>query len=142
MSLLIGAYDQLATVVRDVSPRAEYIARTFWPGPLSLLLLRAPRLPEELCKGLERVSVRWSSASAAQALSLRFGGPITATSANLSGDAPAIEISMIRLDGIAVGIDGGRLDAVSASTVLNPDTGEIIREGAVGRKELEAFMGD
>lgn len=142
ISLLIGAYDQLAMVARDVSPRAERMARAFWPGPLSLLLPRATALPPELCRGRCLVSVRWSSATAAQALSLNFGGPVTATSANLAGNSPAVELGMIELDGIAVGIDGGRLEGVSASTVVNPDTAEIVREGAVGREELEAFMGD
>lgn len=142
ISLLIGAYEQLHAVVRDVSVQAERVARAFWPGPLSLLLPRAPELPRELCKGRNLVSVRWSPAPAACALSLGFGAAITATSANVAAEAPACELNAIGIDGIAVGIDGGRLEGVSPSTVLNPDSGEIVRAGAVSREELEAFIED
>lgn len=134
--LIVSKMEQLDSVVSDVSPRAAAYAAAFWPGPLSLLFPRAPGLPEALSGDGARVCVRWTSCGIAVSLCEAFGGAIVSTSANASGEAPAMSPGEIDSIGIALCLDGGRLEASPPSTVLDPDTGEVIREGAVTPAQL------
>jgi tRNA A37 threonylcarbamoyladenosine synthetase subunit TsaC/SUA5/YrdC len=63
---------------------------------------------------------------------------LTSTSANRSGDPPALAIEEISLGGIAVGMDGGRLALSLPSTVVDPETGIILRHGAVPEAAIRA----
>lgn len=130
--LLIVADDQqLRQVVAGVSARAEYYVQRFWPGPLTLLFERSPRLPDAVTSGSPRVAVRCPGCETAQHLCRAFGGALTSTSANASGMRAARSVGEIGLCGVAVAIDGGVLPESAPSTLLDPDTGEVLREGAV-----------
>ncbi len=134
--LIVSSMEQLESIVAEVSPRAAAYAKAFWPGPLSLLFPHALGLPEALCGDASRVCVRRTSCATAASLCDAFGGPIVSTSANASGEAPAMSPEEIEAMGIALCLDGGRLEAGPPSTVLDPDTGEVIREGAISREQL------
>ena len=134
--LIVSKMEQLETIVAEVSPRAAAYAATFWPGPLSLLFPQAPGLPQAFCGDRARVCVRWTSCAIAASFCDAFGAAIVSTSANASGEAPAMSPDEIVAMGITLCLDGGRLQAGPPSTVLDPDTGEVIREGAVTRAQL------
>ncbi len=134
--LIVSKMEQLESIVAEVSPRAAAYTAAFWPGPLSLLFPKATGLPESLSGDGARVCVRWTSCAIAASLCEAFGGAIVSTSANPSGEAPAMSPGEIDPVGIALCLDGGRLEASPPSTVLDPDTGEVIREGAVTRAQL------
>ncbi len=134
--LIVSKMEQLEPIVAEVSPCAAAYAAAFWPGPLSLLFPQASGLPEALCDDRARVCVRWTSCAIAASLCDAFGSAIVSTSANASGDAPAMSPEEIEAVGIPLCLDGGRLQASLPSTVLDPDTGEVIREGAVTRAQL------
>jgi L-threonylcarbamoyladenylate synthase len=135
--MIVSNLDQLTEIVDTVSPRAEAYAKAFWPGPLSLLFPGASRLPEALRGEDGCVCVRWTSSESAAALCDAFGGAIVSTSANKTGDAPAMSADAIDPVGIAVCLDGGTLAPSLPSTVLDPETGEVLREGAIGRDALD-----
>jgi L-threonylcarbamoyladenylate synthase len=126
---------------------AERLAAAFWPGPLSLVLARAPSVPREVAGGGETVAVRAPAHPVALALLRATGEPIAAPSANPYGGVPPVRASHV-LKGL-----GGRVDLVLdagvrtgglESTVLDL-TGErprILRRGAVGVDAIRAAVGE
>ncbi len=134
--LIVSSMEQLDAIVAGISPSAAAYAKTFWPGPLSLLLRPSRELPETLLGAESKVCVRWTSCAIAAALCDAFGGAIVSTSANTSGEAPAMSPDEVDPVGIALCLDGGRLGPSPPSTVLDPDTGHVIREGAISRQQL------
>lgn len=112
-------------VFRAVSawPRAaEALARSFWPGPLTLLLPASGDLPSILHAGTGKIAVRISSHPVARALSTGLGGLIVSTSANPAGGAACRSVEEIpalllaRVDGV---VDAGALPGGMPSTIVD-----------------------
>lgn len=143
---LIAANAQMAfEVAREVSPSARRLAEAFWPGPLTLVLPAREGFTPHLVGPDGGVGVRVSPHPIARALSEGFGGPITATSANRSGEDPATTIDMARESlgaKIKVFLDGGLLRASAPSNVIACDAKgwRIIRAGAIGEREIAAIL--
>ena len=138
--LVIASVEQLGPLVEEVSNKASAFMNTFWPGPLSLVFNKSEALPSRVCGGRQTVCVRWTSSSIAQQLCVAFGGAVTSTSANRAGEPPARTVAEADIEGIAIGIDAGILDGSLPSTVLDPETGTIFREGAVSKEAIEAVL--
>lgn len=134
--LIVDGLDQLREVVREVSPAAAAYARQFWPGPLSMLFPRSRNLPDLLTGGLDEICVRWTSHPLARALCREVGHAITSSSANRSGQAAARSLQDVTLEGLGATVDGGVLPQSAPSTVFDPATGTILREGAIPREAL------
>jgi L-threonylcarbamoyladenylate synthase len=129
--LIVGAIEQLSEIAMPLSARARRYARAFWPGPLSMVLNAAPGLPELLIGPSQSVCARWTASSVAANLCRHFGRAIVSTSANRSGEPPASRLADVALEGIAVAVDGGALPDSRPSTVFDPESGKVLREGAV-----------
>lgn len=138
--LIIADADQLAEVVSHISDRARACIECFWPGPLSLVLPRSPRVPDIVTAGGDTVCVRCPANETARALCRAVGHAITSTSANLSGEAPALSLDALDLAGIALAIDGGTLAPSPPSTVYDPDTARILRPGVITEDELRTAL--
>ena len=109
-------------LARDISPRFKMLARKFWPGPLTLVLPARDNIAPELA-GPDGVGVRVSPNPVARALGAGIGRPITATSANLSGTAPASTLEEARAglgEKVKVYLEGGKLMASSPSPCRRP----------------------
>ncbi len=121
---------------------AERLADRFWPGPLTLVVEAIPGLPPEIA-GSGTVGVRVPGNEAARRLSRLAGGPITSTSANLSGGAPVSRPGNLApavaaaLDAL---LDGGDTPGGSPSTVVAVAGArlELLRAGAVRWEAVEA----
>jgi L-threonylcarbamoyladenylate synthase len=143
---LIAANAQMAfEVANEVASSARRLAKAFWPGPLTIVLPARDGFPAQLIGPDGGVGVRVSPHPIARALSEGIGGPITATSANRSGEAPATTMQMAREslgDKIKVFLDGGILHASAPSTVIACDESgcRIIRAGAIGEREIAAAL--
>ncbi|VEN73507.1 conserved hypothetical protein [Candidatus Desulfarcum epimagneticum] len=141
--LLILAEDLEAVrgLVTDIPPAGEKIARRFWPGRVTLVLKAAAHLPENLTAKTGKIGVRIPGHPVARALVRAMGGPVTGTSANLSGSPGCRRVSdipgeMIRAcDGV---LDAGILEGGPGSTVVDVTLPEpaIIRQGAVLKEDL------
>lgn len=138
--LLIGHFEHLGRLVSNRSAKAIALADAFWPGPLSMLFDPIPEFPRALLGEEGKVCVRWSSSETAQALCMAFGGPITSTSANRTGETPARAVSEISLPGVEVVLDAGRIESTEVSTIYDPDTGTIHRAGVVTREQLDVVL--
>lgn len=134
--LVVADEVQLAAVTARVSATARRYMDAFWPGPLSLLFPRHPRLPLAVTSGGSHVCIRCPGCEVARALCRLVGAALTSTSANRSGEAPALGVDDISLDGIAVAIDGGRLTGTEPSTIFDPASGRVLRRGAISERAL------
>jgi L-threonylcarbamoyladenylate synthase len=116
-----------------VDDHAMAFMRAFLPGPVTVLCPRADHVPDVLVAGGDTVGVRVPAHDLALDLYAAAGTPVTATSANRSGD-PSVrhpdDLDPEFLDAVSTVLDGGRTDG-SESTVVDPATGEIVREGAL-----------
>jgi L-threonylcarbamoyladenylate synthase len=138
--VLIADDAMLARLVARVPPRAHELMARFWPGPLTLVLPARPELPPPLVSD-GGVGVRRSPHPLADALVRAFGGPLTATSANLAGQPPALRPDEVRAAfGAAVLLlDGGDAPGAPPSTVARvADDGAItvLRAGALDPARL------
>jgi len=122
------------------------LAERFWPGPLTLVLPSIPGLPPEITAGTGTIGIRVPGPSLALNLAREYGGPLTATSANLSGKAPprsAGGIDRKILEGADLVVDGGVTPGEKSSTVLDVTTypPRIIRPGALYQEVREFLNG-
>lgn len=143
---LIAADSKMAfDLARSVPTMARVLADAFWPGPLTIVLPARAGFPSQLIGLGGGVGVRVSPHPVARALSAGLGRPITATSANLSGDAPPKTLAAARKslgDKVKVFLEGGTLTGGAPSTVISCDGGAIsvIRAGAIAERELTAAL--
>jgi L-threonylcarbamoyladenylate synthase len=133
---LIAASVEQVREAADVSDRELKLARAFWPGPLTIVLRPRPGLSIDVLGGGPTVAVRVPAHPVARALAGGFGFCITSTSANRSGQPPAITADDVRGTlGMAVDLllDGGPAPGGLPSTIveLTPDGPLQVRAGAV-----------
>jgi L-threonylcarbamoyladenylate synthase len=137
----IGSLNQMAELVVTIPDTARRLAARFWPGPLTVVLPRSVRVPDEVTAGLETVALRVPKHAVAQALLAAAALPIAAPSANLfSRPSPTRAEHVLQdLDGrIDLVVDGGPTPVGVESTVLDlsRDVPVILRPGAVTREML------
>ncbi len=137
----------LGDVASACPPLALRLAAHFWPGPLTLVLPRSPRVAAAVSAGLETVAVRVPSHPLARAILEAAGLPIAAPSANRFTRASATTAAHVLedLDGrIDLVIDGGPAEAGIESTVVaidGPNRVVLLRAGAITREQLAAALG-
>ncbi|WP_308249710.1 L-threonylcarbamoyladenylate synthase [Sphaerisporangium fuscum] len=142
----IGSADDLGDWVEDVPATARVLAERFWPGPLTLVLRRGPRVPLEATGGLETVAVRVPDHPVALALLSSFGGGVAAPSANRFGSVSPTTANHVRAelgDAVDFVLDGGSCEVGVESTIVDAtgETPSVLRPGGVTREELEAVLG-
>lgn len=127
--------------------RAEQVARTFWPGPLTLVLpLREDAgLSPLVTAGLPTVAIRMPAHPLARALLTTFSGPLAAPSANPSGKvSPTTAAHVLQgLSGrVEAVLDGGPCPVGVESTILGLDgPPALLRPGGIAVEALEALLG-
>ena len=134
--VIVSGADQLHRVAEKISERAKRYMDAFWPGPLSLLFPRHPALPEAVAPGRDTICVRCPGSPWARGLCEAFGGPVTSTSANRSGEPPVHRLEELKLEGVSIGIDDGPIGDGIPSTILDPESGTVLREGAITEDAL------
>jgi L-threonylcarbamoyladenylate synthase len=134
----------LTTVVAEVSPDAERLMEAFWPGPLTLLLPKHPRLPEAVTAGLARVGVRMPAHPVTRALLRAAKMAVAAPSANRFGRTSPTSADHVAedLDGrIEAILDGGVTTHGVESTVVDVSAAGcgIYRPGVITEKQIRAI---
>lgn len=143
----ICRFEDIYEVVEAVPEVAKKIADAFWPGPLTLILPKAARVPEETTGGLNTVAVRFPSHPVARKLIEYGGGYVAAPSANLSGrPSPTVAQYVIEdMDGrIEMIVDGGEVGIGLESTIidLTVTPPQILRPGYITKEMLEDVLGE
>ena len=139
ISVLVGNPAALAEVTAGMNALAGRLAEKFWPGALTLVVPRHPALPDNLSTQ-PTIGVRMPDHPVALAL-LNRTGPLTGTSANLSGlpsASTAQEVYAQLFGRIPLILDGGRTPGGSPSTVVDC-TGSrpvILRLGPITQDQI------
>ncbi|WP_028579164.1 L-threonylcarbamoyladenylate synthase [Desulfogranum japonicum] len=140
--VLVRDIEQCSTLMEQPLPVTfSKLAEIFWPGPLTLICQALETVPVELTGNTGTVGVRHSPHPVARDLVNAFGKPITATSANFSGQAAAItaaQVDEIFSGAIDCVLDGGKTPGKNASTLVkcNHNTVECLREGVLGCQSI------
>ncbi|MEY7848837.1 L-threonylcarbamoyladenylate synthase [Natrarchaeobius sp. A-rgal3] len=126
----------------EATERERQFAEAFLPGPVTLLCRRGDVVPDALTAGRDRVGIRVPDCEPALTLLERAGRPITATSANVSGEPSGRRVSEIdaRVRDEAIVLDGGETPGIE-STVVDVSRGTIHRRGALA-SEIEAWLAE
>jgi L-threonylcarbamoyladenylate synthase len=130
------------------SPEARALAAAFWPGPLSLVVPRAPSCPVSLLasSGLDSIAIRVPAHPVALDLLKAVGRPVVAPSANPSGRISPTTAEHVRRhlkDKLAMVLDGGRCKVGVESSVVSFMEGapKLLRQGGVPRPDIEKVLG-
>jgi L-threonylcarbamoyladenylate synthase len=126
---------------------AEKLARAFWPGPLTLVLRRAPVIPDIVTAGGETVGVRWPQHPFMQAVIRACGFPLAAPSANVSNAVSPTNAEHVRQGlgtRIQLIVDGGQSQVGLESTVLDLSVSpaRVLRPGMIHAGAIRAVLGD
>lgn len=130
----------------DIPEAARRLAQAAWPGPLTIILRRGPRVAPATTGGADTVGLRVPAHPVAQALLRRFGGGIAAPSANRFGAVSPTTADHVAGDlGDAVDylLDGGPCDVGIESTIVDLSRGRavLLRPGGLAREQIEPITG-
>jgi len=127
---------------------ADKLGRSFWPGPLTLVLPKTPACPvaDLATAGLDTIAVRVPAHAIARALIAAFGKPLVAPSANLSGHVSPTTADHVVADlggRIDLVLDGGPTPVGVESTIIACLDGgpTLLRPGGVPREKIERALG-
>lgn len=133
---ICGASTEQLGAVAAFDERASALAAAFWPGPLTLVLARAPGFDHDLGGNVGSVAVRVPDRAATLRV-LGRTGPLAVTSANLSGRQPSADAaSAVRaFPGIPI-LDDGPADGTGSTVVSLLDGFEILRPGPLSLDQI------
>jgi len=139
-----GDMDRFAAAVPPVAAR---LAAGFWPGPLTLILKRAPNVGDSVTGGQDTVGLRVPAHPLAHELLVAFGGGLAAPSANRFGRVSPTTAGHVRDDlgtDVDLILDGGPCGVGIESTIVDLSRGRpvLLRPGGIGIAELEAALGE
>jgi L-threonylcarbamoyladenylate synthase len=145
VSVIIATQWDILPLVSEVPETAKILMKTFWPGPLTLVFTASNRVSHLLTAGSGKIGIRVSSHPIAALLVHSLGAPLTATSANRSGEsenasASGVVKSLSDLpDAI---IDGDETPGQPGSTILDVTVFPplILREGAISGKKIHSAI--
>jgi L-threonylcarbamoyladenylate synthase len=137
----VASIEMARTLVTQWPPEAEQLARRYWPGPLTLVLPKAPAIPGIVTAGLPTVGLRVPNHPLALALIREAGVPLAAPSANRFMGLSATTAEHVREafgDAVPV-LDGGPCQVGIESTVVSISAGKItlLRPGMISIEDVE-----
>ena len=135
-----------AARLAEVTPLARTLMERFWPGALTIVMKRAGGFCSLALAGQETVALRVPDHPLVREIIRSLGEPITGTSANRAGAPPpvtAAEAAVQMGTEVALVIDSGPCPRGQGSTIMDitREPPQILREGAVGREEIEEALG-
>ncbi|AWR99712.1 L-threonylcarbamoyladenylate synthase [Metallosphaera hakonensis] len=143
----IADLNQLEEVAANLSSEVMEFAQKVWPGPLTFVLKRNPKVPLETTGGLETVAVRMPAHPVALQLIRESEVPIAAPSANLATrPSPTLAEHVIQDLGeeVDVVLDGGETFFGVESTIINLTVSPpvLLRPGPFTVEELNNLIGE
>lgn len=149
---LIVHVSSIAMAQRCVAPgawdaRAQRLADAFWPGPLTMVLLKAGSVLDVVTGSGQSVALRMPAHPIALALIDALGSPLVGPSANVSGHVSPTTAAHVLADfgSRVMVLDGGACRAGIESTVVSLRAGEparVLRQGVVTPGQIAAALGE
>ena len=143
--ILINHVRELVSLVKSIPDQAKPLIEAFWPGGLTLVFKAADVLPSNLCGHTGKIGIRLAGHPVASHLVSTVGGPITATSANISGRGgctAVVELDSHIKEHVDLVLDAGCLAGGKGSTVVDVTVEPpiILREGVVAAERIGALL--
>ncbi|BCU71428.1 L-threonylcarbamoyladenylate synthase [Stygiolobus caldivivus] len=143
----ISDIEQLYEVASEIPDNVLELAQTVWPGPLTFVLKKTPKVPKEVTANLDTVAVRMPAHPIALQLIRESGVPIAAPSANLATKPSPTKPEDVIADmngRVDVIIDGGHTFFGVESTIINVSINPpvLLRPGPFTVEELKKFFPD
>ena len=146
LPILVNCLEQAMLLTRERTNNFLKLAEAHWPGALTLVVDASHGLPLKVTAGTGQVALRWPKSALVDHLIDEFDGPITGTSANISGfpSCASAEQVMKQLGNrVPLVLDAGDTGASLPSTIvgLRGEEWKILREGAIPPAEIEKALG-
>lgn len=141
----VATAEQLPDWAGEMPPAAAVLAATCWPGPLTLLVPKAPHVLSVVTGGRDTVGIRVPAHPMATELLTRFGGGLAAPSANRFGKVSPTTAEHVAADlGAAVDyiLDGGACPVGVESTIVDCSVSppQLLRPGAITAEQVSALL--
>ena len=144
LPLLVADYLMVEDLARELSTRFYLLARKFWPGPLTIIIPAAAKVPLKVTGNTGRLGVRQSQSGVASALIMRLNQPLISTSANVSGEPTCHSGIQVfgTMDGrIDLVLDGGYCAGPGNTTIdITEPYWKMIREGVITEKAIAGCL--
>ncbi len=142
----IHAYEQLNQLTSYVPPKAQLLAKSFWPGGLTLVLKKNAAVPNIITAGKDSVAIRMPNHPVTLALLQQLSFPLAAPSANPFGcisPTKAAHVADYFGKKLAMVLDGGDCKSGIESTIIGFENDEpvLYRLGAIAIEEIETVIG-
>jgi L-threonylcarbamoyladenylate synthase len=141
-----GSIQQVEQYVSEFPLIAKNLAKQFWPGPLTLLLPKNDKIPDQITAGSNRVGVRIPNHPLTLKLLNKLDFPIAAPSANKYGSVSPTRAEHVKIqfgDQVPLILDGGECNVGIESTIVGFEENEVIiyRLGQITAKQIEKVCG-
>ena len=145
LPLIAAEIAQVEQHLGALTPLARQLAGRFWPGPLTLVVAAPRALAPEVSAGLGTVGVRVPAHEIARAICAGCERPITATSANLSGEPATSDPDVVERtlgDRLDLLLDTGPTAGGEPSTIVDVTQAEprLIRGGAIAWEAIQEWL--
>jgi L-threonylcarbamoyladenylate synthase len=142
----VASLEMARRCVAQWPPMADALAAAFWPGPLTLVLPRAPEIPDIVTAGGPTVGIRWPSHPFMQEVIRVSGFPLAAPSANVANalsPTTAAHVAASLGARVPLIVDGGQCQVGIESTVLDlaVTPPRVLRPGLIHEESLSAVLG-
>jgi L-threonylcarbamoyladenylate synthase len=146
ISVIVDTDREVIPLVEEIPTAAQILMQKFWPGALTMLFAASPAVLPRLTAGTGKIGIRVSNHPIARLIAKGLAGPLTATSANLSGGrecSTADEVLRVFGKSLDAVVDGGMTTGGLGSTILDiTATPPLIRrEGVVSRADILHALG-
>lgn len=141
---LVASRDDLALFGSQVPAFASALARTFWPGPLTLIVRASDEVPRAFRSQAGTIGLRMPENETALSLIRAAGSPLATTSANMAGARPPrtfeeIDPGFLREVGCALADDMPKSGVASTILDCTGDHPLLVREGAITIADIRAL---
>lgn len=142
----IKSASYLDEIARNVPDKALQLAKTFWPGPLTLILKKKPQISNLITAGKDTVAVRVPNHPLILAVLEKLKFPLAAPSANPFGSiSPTCAQHVLNYFGksLELILDGGECERGIESTIIgfDGDIPIVYRHGSISIEDIEEVVG-
>ena len=143
--ILIQDKTWLQPLVEDIPPVAKVLMDAFWPGGITMVFEASQSILPDLMGDTGKIGIRVPKHPVAAALVSELNGPLTGTSANLSGRPGCADVANLdvevgaQVDGV---LDAGPLKGGRGSTVIDVTVEPpiILREGTILKDQIDLLL--
>lgn len=141
--VLLAAPEEVGRLAREWPETAAILAARFWPGALTIVVAARPEVPQQTRSG-PTVALRVPGQAALRAVIREADVPLIGTSANRSGQPPALTASAAAAAlgaAVALVLNGGYAGGRPSTVVSATRTGvRLLREGAIPSSEIASAL--